>query len=218
MNTYSNLISDCIICNGSTSFFGKQRDRVFRRCESCFTIFLNPAYFLSELEEQKHYECHVNDVKDKGYRDFTAPIWKEILKNHHKQEIGLDFGAGPGPVISEVLRENGFLIELYDPFFHPDEKVFTKKYDFIFASEVAEHFHDPLKEFMRLSNLLNPNGKLYVMTHLFEKNNRKEFENWYYIKDVTHVVIYHPNSFLEIAKSCGFSKFQIKDRLITLIK
>jgi len=58
---------------------------------------------------------------------------------------------------------------LYDPFFHPKSELLAKKYDFIIACEVIEHFHDPRKEFELLYKLLNQGGKLYLMTDLYSQ-------------------------------------------------
>jgi 2-polyprenyl-3-methyl-5-hydroxy-6-metoxy-1,4-benzoquinol methylase len=94
-----------------------------------------------------------------------------------------------------VLSENGYQIALYDPFYHRNNHVLSEKYDFIFASEVVEHFHHPMSEFQRLFEMLRPNGKLYIMTFLFNEAVTEKFENWYYKNDPTHVVIYHDMSF-----------------------
>jgi 2-polyprenyl-3-methyl-5-hydroxy-6-metoxy-1,4-benzoquinol methylase len=41
------------------------------------------------------------------------------------------------PVISELLKRNGYRCENYDPIFFMKE--LNKKYDFIFSTEVFEH-------------------------------------------------------------------------------
>ena len=61
-----------------------------------------------------------------------------------------------------------------------------------------EHFHNPFNEFTRFNELLNYGGIIGIMTNFYSKE--KIFENWYYIKDPTHVVFYNKKTFLIIAK------------------
>jgi len=209
----------CSICDEEAlNLFFAQNDRSFLRCSNCLSIFLEKACLLNHNEEKSHYDWHNNDVFDEGYRSFTSPISNVILASHSPKERGLDFGAGPGPVISQVLSEHGYQVALYDPFYHKNDVVFSEKFDFIFACEVVEHFHDPMSEFLRLYNLLLPNGKLYLMTHLFNDSVPVNFEDWYYKNDPTHAVIYHDKSIAYIAKKIGFIKHTIEGRLITLFK
>ena len=114
------------------------------------------------------------------------------------KSIGLDYGCGPGPALSLMLREKGHQMFNYDPFFHPKKSNLLKKYDFISCSETVEHFHNPFYEFTRFNELLNDGGIIGIMTNFHSKENI--FENWYYIKDPTHVVFYTKNTFLIIAK------------------
>ncbi len=159
------------------------------------------------------YQKHNNDIEDEGYRKFVAPITSAIMKDFTQNHKGLDFGAGTGPVISKILKDNGFSIKLYDPFFHNNPKLLEEKYDYIAACEVIEHFHNPKKEFSLLKELLQPNGKLYCMTNLY--NESIDFKNWDYISDITHVFFYHKNTILYIKEEFGFSDVEIKERLIT---
>jgi 2-polyprenyl-3-methyl-5-hydroxy-6-metoxy-1,4-benzoquinol methylase len=92
-----------------------------------------------------------------------------------------------------MAQEDGFDCIHYDPFFHPDESVFEKKYDFITCSETAEHFRDPAKEFNRLATLLEPGGVLGVMTSMHDSNT--DFANWHYRHDPTHVAFYSEKTF-----------------------
>ena len=126
---------------------------------------------------------------------------------------GLDFGAGTGPVISKILQDNNFEIAQYDPFFHNHPELLKKRYDYIACCEVIEHFYNPRKEFQLLRNLLQPNGKLYCMTDIYDQTI--DFEKWYYKNDPTHVFIYHKKTVEWIKDKFGFSDVTINDRLIT---
>jgi len=163
--------------------------------------------------EKLRYEEHINDVEDKGYQKFVSPITSAILKDFLRTDKGLDFGAGTGPVISKVLTDNEFSIVQYDPFFHNNPNLLNAKYNYIACCEVMEHFYRPKKEFKLLRNLLQPSGKLYCMTDLYDESI--DFHKWYYKNDQTHVFIYHKNSIDWIQKEIGFSDVLINGRLIT---
>ena len=79
-----------------------------------------------------------------------------------------------------------------------------------------EHFYHPKKEFELLSSLLQPKGKLYCMTDLWDKSI--DFHKWYYKNDQTHVFIYHEETIRWIQKEIGFSKVTISERLITFYR
>lgn len=160
----------------------------------CESIFRCKEYFLPAEEEKLRYENHNNDVRDSWYQAFVAPLVNKILINHKAADIWLDFWAGTWPVISYILWQKWFELKLYDPFFHNHHGLLKQKYDFIIACEVIEHFHNPREEFTLLYNLLKPQGKLYLMTDLY--NHEVDFSSWYYKNDPTHVFFYTEKSFL----------------------
>jgi 2-polyprenyl-3-methyl-5-hydroxy-6-metoxy-1,4-benzoquinol methylase len=100
-----------------------------------------------------------------------------------------------------MMREDGFDIRIYDPFFHPDESVLKERYDFITCTETAEHFHHPAREFPRLIGMLRPGGLLAVMTGMLE--DRSRFPGWHYHRDPTHVMFYSEITMRWIAQWLG---------------
>ena len=159
------------------------------------------------------YKEHNNDIEDEKYQKFVSPISSSIMRDFTHNNKGLDFGAGTGPVISKILKDNDFLIEQYDPFFHNYPDLLEEKYDYIACCEVMEHFHNPKKEFGLLKKLLLQDGKLYCMTDIYNKNIN--FHNWYYKNDPTHVFIYHKETVNWIKEKFGFLNVTIEDRLVT---
>jgi cyclopropane fatty-acyl-phospholipid synthase-like methyltransferase len=111
---------------------------------------------------------------------------------------GLDFGCGPGPTLSVLLEEQGQPVDLYDPFYYDDPSVFHKKYDFICATEVVEHLHDPNREFTALFKMLKPSGWLGLMTKLV--TDEQAFRQWHYIRDMTHICFYSIGTFEYLAQ------------------
>ena len=170
--------------------------------------------FLPNLEEErKRYEQHKNDVTNVKYQNFVLPIINAVKNNFSTNSLGLDFGAGTGPVISKILGDNGYKLRQFDPFFCNDTDALQLKYDYIVCCEVIEHFHSPSKEFELLKNLLKPKGHLYCMTHLYTKEI--DFNNWYYKNDITHVFIYQRETLVKIKDRYKFSSLTIEDRLMT---
>ena len=205
---------DCPLCE--TSLEGLN-SRFYYECRNCKAYVKDDSYYLSKAEEKAFYELHNNDVHDEGYKQFTSPIWKYVIEHFSQSSSGLDFGSGTGPIISKVLQENKYNVNLYDPFFAPDEQVLMEgHYDYIFSCEVFEHLHQPKKIIEHLIRLLKPNGSLLIMTLMFPKD--KPFTSWYYINDPTHVFIYTKETFEFIAQEFNLKIKKITPRFIVLQK
>lgn len=185
---------------------------IYFQCAKCKSVFKHFENHPSLKVEKERYLLHDNDISNKGYQAFVQPIVQYILKSKPKTTIGLDFGAGTGPVITEILKAEGYNISLYDPFFYPEKEVLLNTYDFIICCEVIEHFHTPNSEFKLLRKLLRPGGSLICMTHLLPKE--KDFKNWYYKNDPTHVIFYSEENIQWIKSKFKFSEVTIEDRLI----
>ena len=98
----------------------------------------------------------------------------------------------------------------------PSKKNLLKKYDFISCSETVEHFHNPFGEFTKFNELLNNNGTIGIMTNFHSEQDI--FENWYYIKDPTHVVFYNKKTFQIIAKIFDWESEFLGNNLVFLKK
>jgi SAM-dependent methyltransferase len=201
----------CPLCH---TLLEVKKNEAYHDCQVCGSIVKDKAYYLSAADEKARYEEHNNDVFDLGYQKFTSPITNFILEHYNEKHLGLDFGSGTGPVITHQLLQKGFQINLYDPYFAPFENHLRLRYDYIFSCEVFEHFYQPNVEIKRLTALLKPGGRLIIMTHTFI--NQKTFNDWYYIKDPTHVFIYTPKSFDFIAKCFNYEIEKLTERFVVL--
>ena len=189
----------CIVCkNQKAAVFKNIKQKRYWKCSYCEAIFLDKEFYLSSNDEYKHYLTHNNDVNDPRYKKFLSNLMLPLIERIKLNSIGLDYGCGPGPALSLMLREKGYKMFNYDPFFHPEKRNLLKKYDFISCSETTEHFHNPFSEFTRFNELLNDNGVIGIMTNFHSEQDI--FENWYYIKDPTHIVFYNKKTFQIIAK------------------
>tara|TARA_Y100000588_G_C13945574_1_gene791972 strand:+ start:57 stop:740 length:684 start_codon:yes stop_codon:yes gene_type:complete len=183
----------CLICkNPNPTITFQQRTKKLKRnhykCKICDCIFVPNKYHLNETLQKQRYMEHNNDPNDSRYRNFLSKATIPLLEQINKGSVGIDYGSGPGPTISPMLKEHGLTTVNFDPIFAPDEKVLSDQYDFITCTEAAEHFSMPLKEFGLFQKLLKPNGVLVVMTSLLDTCN--DFTTWGYNHDPTHIVFY----------------------------
>ena len=193
----------CVVCHEKLNKVYKIIDnKRYWKCDICFAIFLEKKHHLNKTLEKKHYLKHQNYIANPGYRKFLSKLSDPLIKELSNGDEGLDFGCGHGPALADILINNGFKVQLYDPFFFPDKKVFNKQYDFITCTETVEHFFDPFEEFILLNNLLKKGGLLAIMTSFLPKEDL--FENWYYRRDPTHVVFYSEETFRVIARKMSW--------------
>ncbi|MBU0573063.1 MAG: class I SAM-dependent methyltransferase [Candidatus Margulisbacteria bacterium] len=188
----------CKVCSTGTRAVAD-----YHWCDSCDFISLDESKIVSAEREKKEYSFHQNSLENEGYvnmfRDF---IDRAIRPCKPQITTALDFGSGPGPVLAELLRREGFETDIYDKYFSPDKVYFNKKYDLITATEVFEHLRDPLATMKLLKDHLNEGGVLAIMT-LFHPNDEEEFLKWWYIRDATHIAFYMPRTLERMALECG---------------
>ena len=96
-----------------------------------------------------------------------------------------------------MLAEQGYNMSVYDIFYHNDKAVFNHHYDFVTATEVAEHLFEPGKVLPQLWALLESGGVLALMTKLVI--DQQAFSNWYYKNDPTHVCFFSRPTFQWLA-------------------
>ncbi len=199
------------MCAGRrTALFASVLQRDYWRCEDCALRFLDPAQRPDPHAERAQYLLHQNVVGDAGYRRFLSRLAVPLLQRLDGACEGLDYGCGPGPALAAMLGEAGHQVALYDPLFHADHGALARRYDFVTCTEVAEHFHDPAREFTRLDGLLRPGGWLAIMT-CFQTDDA-DFANWHYRRDPTHVVFYRAATFEWLARRHGWScEIPVKD-------
>ncbi|WP_206028641.1 class I SAM-dependent methyltransferase [Thalassoroseus pseudoceratinae] len=173
--------------------FHSDSKRSYRQCLRCQLVFVPSSEFLPIPEERGHYEQHENDPADPAYRRFLSKVFIPLVERLPEGAVGLDFGCGPGPTLSVMFSEAGFLVENYDPAFARDESVFDACYDFITTTEVVEHLHRPRFELDRLWSLLKPGGWLAIMTSPLPPP--EQFAGWHYKTEPTHVMFYAIETF-----------------------
>lgn len=179
---------DCKLCLSNEWI---ELDVHYDLCANCSARVLKPEFWLDQKSEKARYLEHNNDVADPRFQKFVQPITDFVMTvAQFKSAKILDFGSGSAPVISHVLKSNGFNPVQYDPFFADQPHLLTAKYDFITACEVIEHFHQPRLEYQRLFDILEEGGFLILKTSLYTPEIN--FKTWRYRRDPTHVFIHAP--------------------------
>jgi 2-polyprenyl-3-methyl-5-hydroxy-6-metoxy-1,4-benzoquinol methylase len=197
------LQSHCPVCQtGQLAPFRTIGDQRYLRCGLCQATVMAPECRLAEDRERAVYELHENSESDPGYRRFLTKLAEPLLARMEPGACGLDFGCGPGPALAKMLEEAGLAVALYDPFFYPDDRLLTQRYDFVTCTEVVEHLYQPAEVFQMLDRLLRPGGLLGIMTCFQTDDDR--FDNWHYRRDPTHVVFYREYTFDWLAQNYGW--------------
>ena len=183
----------------AVSGFHQDNTRRYFRCACCALIFADPASRLSPAEERAVYDLHQNDPADPRYRRFLSRLTNPLLTRlPDTAREGLDFGAGPGPTLSVMLKESGRRMAIYDPFYAPHPAVLDRQYDFVTCTETMEHFHTPHQEWRLLLGILRPGGWLGIMTKL--ATEPRAFASWHYKNDPTHVSFFSRETFQFLAR------------------
>ena len=212
---YEMVACPCPLCKSDSRVFSVLERKEYRKCSVCQSVFMNPKDYLPQHLEKARYKEHENDVNDPRYQRFVSPIVEEITRRFDPtKHRGLDFGSGTGPVITKMLREFGYGLTLYDPYFFDNKNYQARLYDFIVCCEVMEHFHQPQKEFFRLRGLLKNTGAIYCMTRLYDP--AVDFTHWHYRRDPTHVFFYHRRALAWIRSRMDFSSVRTDGKLICL--
>lgn len=202
----------CRLCSHEMVYFATTRKRDYYRCPHCDSIQLKESHILPFNHERAVYDTHNNDIHDQGYQNFVSPITNYILNNINPNMQGLDFGAGPGPVIYTLLNKENYHINLYDPHYHPNNHVLNQQYDYIFACEVIEHFNQPRQTFDLLEELIKENGCWIFMTNVYDDSI--DFHQWHYKNDETHVIFYTKKTLEYLKDLYGWKELNIDNRLI----
>lgn len=204
----------CPLCNtpNSSEYVEGNRNRLFKQCSNCLLLF---AKYLPLLNEEKaRYLEHHNNMSNKGYVQFLLETVNKALPYLSKEMQGLDYGCGPTPTLSVLLNQMGYQCNNYDPYFFPELP--KESFDFIFASECFEHFFAPAIDMLKIKQVLKPNGILVISTDKWD--NTTDFKHWHYTTDITHVSIYHSQTFRYIAQNFGLDIIENGKSRITILK
>lgn len=189
-------------------------NREFNYCTHCQLISVAPKYRPKPEQERLRYENHENSIEDKGYVSFLEQAIVPSLDFLKPKHSLLDYGCGPSPVLSLRLKQRGYQCVNYDPFFYPTPP--EGHFDVIYSTEVFEHFHDTAQQIEQLLTNLKGGGKLIIMTEFY--SSLKEFQNWWYARDPTHVSFYHKNTFQYICERFGLKLLSTDEKRLVILQ
>jgi len=206
----------CPLCGASAPFeiLGDVRKRHHQICPACKLVFVKSEFLPEREAEKARYATHQNGPHDAGYVQFLHQAVDPALPYLTPQMRGLDYGCGHVPTLSGMLEKQGLHCENYDLFFFPEFP--AGKFDFVFATEVVEHFFYPLKEWTRLTSLLNPGSLLIVMTAPWTEET--DWATWGYASDETHVCFYHQQTLDWIASTFGLKPLGSGNPRVSLLR
>ena len=210
---------NCLICKNNTiTIEDKKNNWKFFHCKRCEFIFKNPANYVDENDELKQYKNHNNTMESRGYVEMFEKFMDATFKPYIKEiKTVLEFGSGPGPVFSELLKREDLKVDIYDKFFSP-QKIYTgKKYDLITSTEVIEHIDNPLEIFNFFALHIKKDAYLALMTQ-FHTNDAEEFKKWWYKNDPTHICFFKPHTFEVLASMSGFKVIKHDSKKSVLLK
>lgn len=197
------MATACPLClSDDTKSYMRDKNREYEVCGQCHLIFVPPQFHLDHDAEKQVYDFHQNSPEDEGYRTFLNKLLAPLAQRLPKGAEGLDFGCGPGPTIKPMLEAQGFSVQNYDIYYHPNEAALCKAYDFITCTEAIEHFSQPHQELARFDQLLNDQGFLGIMTK--RPTNKEAFANWHYKNDPTHICFFSEKTFQWIAQRFNY--------------
>ena len=190
------------------------RKRTLHSCPTCRLVFADPRDWPAPAAEKERYATHRNGPEDAGYVAFLHQAVTPALPLLPPGARGLDYGCGHTPTLHLLLQQAGFACANYDPFFFPDWPGET--FDYVFATEVVEHFHRPAREWPKLLSLLKPAGLLIVMTAPWDEQT--DFRTWGYASDETHVAFYHRETFAWIKARWGLAEIPNPNPRVLLLR
>ena len=188
----------CPLCSFSAHYLTSGENREYWLCSQCRAISVPAEFHIPKDEEVKRYLEHENSLESEGY---VQMFQKKIdLLQTYEIKSALDYGCGYEPVLKILLERQGIRADGYDPNFFPDIRL-DKLYDLVISTETFEHFRNPAEEIPRITGRVIPGGILAIMTRFYPA---KDFANWYYKRDPTHIIFYCSETFQWLAKNTGF--------------
>ena len=206
----------CPLC-GAPGPFERVVDIRKRRhclCGRCRLIFVEDAFLPAPAAEKLRYAQHRCGLDDVRYVEFLRQAIDPVLPRLSPGMRGLDYGCGHTPTLCLLLGQAGLRCENYDPFFFPEAP--AGPFDFLFATEVVEHFHRPAADWARMAGLLRPGGLLVAMTAPWE--TLETFRTWGYASDGTHVCFYHRQTLEWICAAHGFEELDRANPRVSVLK
>jgi len=210
----------CPICNHETQLFEVQnrKNRItFYSCTYCECVFKSPIYHQDLITQKERYDLHQNNKDDCRYQAYFQNFLDFVLPYVDESKRAFDFGCGATTLLADMLQNNGFEVDFFDPIYYPKRPKTDKCYDLVVTTEVFEHLHHPKDTFKELVGYLDDHGYLAIQTQ-FHPNEKEKFNKWYYHLDPTHVVFFTIKTFVTLCSLYGCHIVADNGKNIVIIK
>ena len=199
--------SDCPVCRGKASLFyshQKQKRRFLLSVRTALWSFRRSLLCLSRIQERERYSLHQNSPNDQGYIQWLERFIQRGILPWYIQGHILDFGSGPEPVLTQLLKKFNPDVYPFDKYFAPrwPENI---KFSLVVLSEVLEHLDDPVEEFRRIGTIAEKGCILTLQTSFLRNFDSKTFSVWWYKDDITHKRFYCASSLLRLGLESGWN-------------
>lgn len=207
----------CLLCRAVAPFLTLAGKRPFYQCPTCGLIFVPAAWHVSVDAERERYCLHRNSPTDAGYVRFLSPAIEALGRSVPPEGASsvLDYGCGPEPVLVGLLRERGYRVNGYDPFFAP-EQPYGALFDAVVSTEAIEHFRVPGVDLQRMTDLVRPGGVVVIMTALTD--GVADVGRWHYALDSTHIALYALRTFEWLGARWPLSVIETNGRNLVVLK
>lgn len=219
------MSTQCPYCFGK-NIHVQWKEVGFWKCDSCGLYFRNPMPTLQQLDELYTHVWTDTSKPVVGMGGTGARLSKmyaqALTRDIGRQDLHglkiLDFGAGRGD-FAVALRQMGADVICVEPFGYDylvnqgftvyrdlDDLPVDKKMDGIVTIDVWEHLTEPWKFMERCSQLLGPEGWLFIATaNPLGLNARLRGTRWREARKPSHLLFPEPRTLDRMSKSSGFS-------------
>ena len=206
---------ECSLCHSINLLHINGPDkRIYYGCNNCSLIFADSRHYLSADQEKERYLKHCNSLKDENYLNFLRRAVNPALPYLNENMTGLDYGCGPVSAIQYILMDYKISCNSYDPIFLPNK--LQPPYDFIFSTEVFEHFFKPGAEMKRLDSMLKTKSYIIIMTEFYKSQDY--FKDWYYPRDPSHVCFYSLETIEYICKILNYKFIYTDNSRVVILR
>ena len=226
LKKYLGELRPCVICNGKNLEVWAKLDYLeAKKCKDCGMISINPHlndegltkvyqdYFFHRLDEQELFEKR--KIMYKIDHD-----WITKFINHGKM---LDVGCSGGQFLSvfdpKKWKRQGVEIDKdaaefakteYDipvSIGYFPEISFEEKFDLIVIRGVIEHFSDPISVLKKCSEVLKPNGFLFITATPVGNSFAFDVyrEKWHLFTPLAHIHFFTVDLLSQVLKTFGMS-------------
>lgn len=189
------------------------------QCPNCDVIFGDLRFLqMTDDEIGNDYKDLYSYYKEGNTSNYILHVIQKL--NLGTDKTYLDYACGETTYTLDILRLHNYNVYGYDAYVNNIHPNFLKtldidtKYDVVYSNNFIEHVIHPFEDLKKLTNLLNINGKLVLITSC-----------WEYCYEYTH---YHTYFFLGKSvqylcnalniKEIFCEKINFKDGIFTIVK